>query len=90
MAYLSGWTVQCLNPECPARGRWLRIESASSSENCGSCGAPLHNVPPPLPPRTSVCARDRWPAIARSDAPASFRSTLAAAPPLQMLGFLRP
>jgi hypothetical protein len=50
MQYLPGWTVQCLNPECAARGRWLRVQSAAQ-EICGSCGAPMHNVPPPLGPR---------------------------------------
>jgi len=50
MQYLPGWTVQCLNPECPARGHWLRVESAPQ-EICSNCGAPLHRVPPPLGPR---------------------------------------
>jgi len=49
MQYLPGWRVQCLNPECAARGRWLRVQEAQ--EICASCGAPLHNVPPPLAPR---------------------------------------
>lgn len=50
MQYLPGWTVQCINPECEARGQWLRI-AVTSPELCTNCGAPLHNVPPPLPPR---------------------------------------
>jgi hypothetical protein len=50
MQYLPGWTVQCLNPECPARGHWLRVESPTSGL-CRNCGAPLHRVPPPLGPR---------------------------------------
>lgn len=50
MQYLPGGTVQCLNPECSARGHWLRIQDAPR-EICGNCGAPLHNVPPPLAPR---------------------------------------
>ncbi len=50
MQYLPGWTVQCLNPECTARGRWLRVQSAAQ-EICAHCGAPLHSVPPPLGPR---------------------------------------
>jgi len=50
MQYLPGWTVQCLNPECSERGHWLRVQE-SLAENCGRCGAPLHNVPPPLAPR---------------------------------------
>jgi hypothetical protein len=51
MQFLSGWTVQCLNPECPARGHWLRMDSPTRPEHCGSCGSALHNVPPPLAPR---------------------------------------
>ena len=50
MVYLAGRTVQCVNPECAERGRWLRIETAPR-ENCLSCGSALHNVPPPLAPR---------------------------------------
>jgi hypothetical protein len=55
MQYLPGWTVQCLNPECPARGHWLRGQDLP--QVCGSCGAPLHNVPPPLAPRFRMRAR---------------------------------
>ncbi len=50
MQYLPGWTVQCLNPECEARGQWLRI-AGYQPDHCANCGSPLHNVPPPLPPR---------------------------------------
>ena len=50
MQYLPGWTVQCLNPGCAARGSWLRVEGAPQ-ESCSNCGAPLQNVPPPLGPR---------------------------------------
>jgi hypothetical protein len=50
MQYLPGWTVQCLNPECPARGHWLRVQDIPQ-EQCSNCGLPLHNVPPPLAPR---------------------------------------
>jgi hypothetical protein len=50
MQYLPGWTVQCLNAECPARGLWLRVRS-TTQELCSNCGGPLHNVPPPLAPR---------------------------------------
>lgn len=50
MQYLPGWTVQCLNAECPARGHWLRVQDAPR-EFCSNCGAPLHNVPPPLASR---------------------------------------
>ena len=56
MQTLSGWTVQCLNPGCPARGHWLRVETAPQ-ENCGRCGGPLHNVPPPLAPRLRMRPR---------------------------------
>ena len=50
MQYLPGWTVQCINPECQARGMWLRA-GAVHSELCSNCGAALRNVPPPLGPR---------------------------------------
>lgn len=54
--YLPGWTVQCINPECPARGHWLRA-AVSGAELCSNCGAPLHNVPPPLGPRLRLRPR---------------------------------
>jgi hypothetical protein len=47
--YLPGWTVQCINPECQARGHWLRADAAPE-EHCSNCGEPLRNVPPPLSP----------------------------------------
>jgi hypothetical protein len=50
MQYLPGWTVQCVNPECAARGHWLRVQVVPQ-EICSICGSPLHNVPPPLGPR---------------------------------------
>jgi hypothetical protein len=50
MQYLPGWTVQCINPDCLARGHWLRV-TASWPDSCSNCGSPLHNVPPPLSPR---------------------------------------
>ena len=56
LQYLPGWTVQCINPECAARGHWLRA-SASEGELCSNCGAPLHNVPPPLGPRLRLRPR---------------------------------
>jgi hypothetical protein len=56
MQYLPGWTVQCINPECPARGHWLRV-TATPAELCSNCGAPLHNVPPPLGPRLRMRPR---------------------------------
>ncbi len=49
MQYLPGWTVQCINPECEARGHWLRVTDEGISL-CAVCGAPLRNVPPPLAP----------------------------------------
>jgi hypothetical protein len=54
--YLPGWTIQCINPECEARGHWLRA-GASGAELCSNCGAPLHNVPPPLGPRLRMRPR---------------------------------
>ncbi len=56
MQYLPGWTVQCINPDCEARGLWLRVDAARS-ELCSNCGAPLHNVPPPLGPRLRLRPR---------------------------------
>lgn len=56
MQYLPGWTVQCINPDCSARGHWLRITGVST-DLCSNCGAPLHNVPPPLPPRPRLRPR---------------------------------
>jgi hypothetical protein len=56
MQYLPGWTVQCINPECLARGHWLRA-AASGGELCSNCNAPLHNVPPPLGPRLRLRPR---------------------------------
>jgi hypothetical protein len=57
MTYLSGWTVQCLNPQCPVRGHWMRLESESRPDTCGRCGSPLQNVPPPLMPRLRMRPR---------------------------------
>ena len=56
MQYLPGWTVQCLNPECAARGHWLRVQTAPL-DICRHCGSPLHNVPPPLGPRLRMRSR---------------------------------
>ena len=50
MQYLPGFTVQCINQLCDARGHWLRADT-SNLEVCTNCCAPLHNVPPPLAPR---------------------------------------
>ena len=54
--YLPGWTVQCINPECQARGHWLRADNAPE-ENCSNCGEHLHNVPPPLSPQLRLRPR---------------------------------
>jgi hypothetical protein len=54
--YLPGWTVQCINPECAARGHWLRA-SDSHGEFCSNCSSPLHNVPPPISPRLRMRPR---------------------------------
>lgn len=56
MHTFAGGTVQCLNPECVERGRWLRIDSAPQ-EICAHCGAPLHSVHPPLAPRLRMRPR---------------------------------
>jgi hypothetical protein len=56
MQYLPGWTVQCINAECMARGTWLRADQVHS-ELCTNCGAPLHRVPPPLGPRMRMRPR---------------------------------
>lgn len=56
MQYLPGWTLQCINPECSARGQWLRVHEAHP-DHCANCGAPLTNVPPPLAPRTRLRPR---------------------------------
>ncbi len=53
MQYLPGWTVQCINPGCQARGQWIRA-NPTHLESCPNCGTPLHNVPPPL------ALRPRW------------------------------
>lgn len=56
MVFLPGRTVQCVNPECAARGHWLRVEMAPA-ERCSNCSSPLHNVPPPLPTRLRMRPR---------------------------------
>jgi hypothetical protein len=54
--YLPGWTVQCINADCLARGHWLRVNS-STPDLCSNCGSPLRNVPPPLGPRLRMRPR---------------------------------
>jgi hypothetical protein len=54
--YMPGWTVQCINPECQARGVWLRAD-AVPDDCCSNCRAPMHNVPPPLSPRLRLRPR---------------------------------
>jgi hypothetical protein len=56
MRYLPGWTVQCINPGCQARGQWLRIDAAPD-EHCSNCGELVHNVPPPLASRMRLRPR---------------------------------
>ena len=54
MQYLPGFTVQCINPLCEARGHWLRADATTplgSEGRCPCCGEFLRNVPPPLGPR---------------------------------------
>lgn len=54
MQYLPGFTVQCINPQCDARGHWLRADAGgqiSADGRCPCCGDMLRNVPPPLGPR---------------------------------------
>jgi hypothetical protein len=53
MQYLPGFTVQCINPQCEARGRWLRADvgdPVGADGHCPNCGDFLHTVPPPLSP----------------------------------------
>lgn len=59
MQYLPGWTVQCINPQCQARGQWLRAVLAGpfGSDHCSNCGEPLRNVPPPLGPQLRMRPR---------------------------------
>ena len=56
MRYLPGQTVQCLNPECMARGQWMRLHD-TPQESCVVCGSPLHGVPHPLQPRPKLRPR---------------------------------
>jgi len=54
MQYLPGFTVQCINPQCDARGQWLRADVTEPVRNdgrCPTCGEYLRAVPPPLGPR---------------------------------------
>jgi hypothetical protein len=54
MQYLPGFTVQCINPMCEARGHWLRADATgpiAADGRCPCCGDFLRNVPPPLSPR---------------------------------------
>jgi hypothetical protein len=54
MQYLPGFTVQCINALCEARGQWLRADATNPIGNdgrCPCCGDFLRNVPPPLGPR---------------------------------------
>jgi len=54
MQFLPGFTVQCINPQCEARGHWLRADATAlfgGDGHCPCCGDFLRNVPPPLGPR---------------------------------------
>jgi hypothetical protein len=54
MQYLPGFTVQCINPLCEARGQWLRADATRPfgiEGICPCCGDSVRNVPPPLGPR---------------------------------------
>jgi hypothetical protein len=54
MQFLPGFTVQCINPQCEARGHWLRADATRPfgiEGRCPCCGDALRNVPPPLGPR---------------------------------------
>jgi hypothetical protein len=54
MQYLPGFTVQCINTLCEARGHWMRADVMAPTNNegrCPCCGDFLQNVPPPLGPR---------------------------------------
>jgi len=60
MQYLPGWTVQCINQECAARGHWLRAHLSGPNaglEFCPSCGSTLQAVPPPIGPRLRMRPR---------------------------------
>ena len=60
MQYLPGWTVQCINQECSARGHWLRAHLSGPNaglEFCPSCGSSLQAVPPPIGPRLRMRPR---------------------------------
>jgi len=60
MQYLPGWTVQCINQDCAARGHWLRAHLSGPNaglEFCPSCGSSLQAVPPPIGPRLRMRPR---------------------------------
>jgi len=60
MQYLPGWTVQCINQDCAARGHWLRAHLSGPNaglEFCPSCGSSLRAVPPPIGPRLRMRPR---------------------------------
>jgi len=72
MQYLPGFTVQCINPLCEARGQWMRADITAPTPNdghCPCCGDYLRNVPPPLG-RASACAPAPHRAPAATSAPA--------------------
>jgi hypothetical protein len=56
MTIMPGSTVQCVNPQCEVKGKWMRAE-ATGGENCPMCGEGLRHVPPPLMPRLRMRPR---------------------------------
>lgn len=56
MMFHVGSTVQCTNPLCENRGRWLRAEQVGSAI-CPACGEALRHVPPPLMLRPHIRPR---------------------------------
>src|SRR5260370_18275431 len=64
MQFLPGFTVQCINPQCEARGHWLRADVTAplgGDGHCPCCGDFLRNVPPPLGPRFRMRPRSLTP-----------------------------
>lgn len=60
MPTMPGSTVQCMNPQCPARGLWLRAELVGT-DSCPTCGETLRHVLPPLMPRHQLRPRPQAP-----------------------------
>jgi len=60
MQFLPGFTVQCINPQCEARGHWLRADATApfATKDAALLRQFTPNVPPPLG-HDSACARAR-------------------------------